>query len=508
MPSPSKLSTFAMAPGLNLMRVLGLRGKTTLLTLVCLSMVTVLVAGTAQEHGLLHWTTLGWLLAGLLIGYLLLCFHLQMANSLADLQSATDRMLKGDLSQSMTIVGRDEFADIGRALNTVNENLSALVADIRSSTTLVSQAGNSLAGNTADLSSRTEQQAASLKQTVASVQQLDATVRQNTGDARAVEVLASQVHGQATSGGGLMRQAVDSMHSIKTGADKVRDIIGVIDSIAFQTNILALNAAVEAARAGEQGRGFAVVAAEVRALAQRSGAAAREIKQLIEVSSEETQRGVGHIDHVSTVLVNIVGGVGELAGKLASITTAAGEQSAGLAQISQAMTHLDGITQQNAQMVDHASSASAGLGDRAKQLSAAVGGFRLRQGTADEAQLLVQRAVALFRQTGRGSLATITDLQGGFNDRDMYVFAWDRELVYRAFAGKPHNVGKNAGQIIGTETTQLRTDVWAAAAEGGGWVDYDFLNPTNGQIAPKTSYIVPVEDSLVLGCGIYKTVRR
>ena len=391
----------------------------------------------------------------------------------------------------------------------MNQNLSGLVADVRSSTTLVSQAGATLAAGTADLSSRTEQQAASLEQTAASVQQLNGTVRQNASDARAVETLAGQVHALATSGGGLMTQAVDSMHTIKGSAEKVRDIIGVIDSIAFQTNILALNAAVEAARAGEQGRGFAVVASEVRALAQRSGGAAREIKTLIENSTQQIGSGVGHIDAVSQVLGQIVDGVGELATKMASITSAAGEQSAGLAQISQAMTHLDDITQKNAQMVDQTSSASAGLGERARQLASAVGGFRLRQGTADEAQALVERAVMHFRgHGGRGSLAAITSTDGGFHDRDMYVFAWDRELVYHAFAGKPHNVGKNAQAIIGTDTTQLRADVWDAAARGGGWVDYDFLNPANGQIAPKTSFVLPVDDDLVLGCGIYKTVAR
>ena len=138
----------------------------------------------------------------------------------------------------------------------------------------------------------------------------------------------------------------------------------------------------------------------------------------------------------------------------------------------------------------------------------AVSAFRLRQGTADEAHALVTRAVELFRRRGAACLTEITAAADGFADRDMYVFSWDRALVYHAFAGKPHNVGKTAAQIIGTDTTQLTHDVWAAAARGGGWVDYDFLNPATGQIAPKTSFIVPVAQDLVLGCGIYKTVQR
>jgi len=170
------------------------------------------------------------------------------------------------------------------------------------------------------------------------------------------------------------------------------------------------------------------------------------------------------------------------------------------------MVSLDTITQQNSKMVEQTSIASTGLGDRARQLSDAVRGFRLRQGTADEAQALVQNAVAFFKSSGRASLASITEQRDEFADRDMYVFAWDRSLVYHAFAGKPENVGKQAAQIIGTDVTQLTRDVWDAAQRGGGWVDYDFLNPATGLIAPKTSYVVPVEDNLVLGCGIYKTV--
>ena len=496
-----------MAPGVGLMRRLRLGGKMALLSAACLAMAGTALAAWLQEHHWLHWGSIAWAGAAALLAYLLLALHLQLAGAIGALEGAAARMRQGDLSRKVEIHGEDEFAHIGAALDAVNETLSGLVADIRSSTLLVSQASATLSAGTADLSSRTEQQSANLEQTSASVQQLDATVRQNAGDAREAEALASHVHGLAGSGGDAMREAVEAMHAIKGSSEKVSDIIGVIDGIAFQTNILALNAAVEAARAGEQGRGFAVVAAEVRALAQRSGEAAREIKQLIEQSTTGIATGVGHIDRVNGVLADILGGIAELAGKMGRITSAVGEQSTGLTQVSQAMTQLDELTQRNARMVGQTSQACADLGERAKQLSAAVGGFRLRQGTADEAQALVQRAVELYRARGAAGLPEISAVGSGFADRDMYVFAWDRQLVYHAFGGKPHNVGKSAQQIIGTDVTKLTHDVWAAAAVGGGWVDYDFLNPANGQVLPKTSYVLPVTDDLVLGCGIYKTRR-
>jgi methyl-accepting chemotaxis protein len=430
-----------------------------------------------------------------------------LSRSLQPLQAGVRAMKDGDLSRRIDVAGHDEFGAIAASLDDMNANLSALVADIRSEATFVSQASESLAAGTGELAQRTERQAASLQQTSASVQELSGSVKQNALDARAVEQLASRVHEMAESGGGRMREAVQTMHAIRTSSQRVHDIIGVIDGIAFQTNILALNAAVEAARAGEHGRGFAVVAAEVRTLALRSSGAAQEIKSLIATSSEQVAAGASRIDEVGELLTSVVGGIGQVAGSVRAITSAAENQSTSLSQMSEAIRDLDDITQENSAMVERTSSASSGLGERAQKLARAVSRFRLRQGTADEAHALVSRAVALYKRRGTACLAEITDAANGFADRDMYVFAWDRKLVYHAFAGKPHNLRKTAAQILGTDVSQLTRDVWSAEASGS-WVDYDFLNPTTGQIAPKTSFVVPVSDDLVLGCGVYKTVQR
>jgi len=483
------------------------RRRIMLLALACVALALCAGVRLLQVEGLTLVAATCLALGAVAVG-LALSLQRQLARSLAPLQASVHAMKDGDLSRRIDTVRGAEFGAIAASLDDVNANLSALVADIRSEATFVSQASQTLAAGTTELAQRTERQAASLEQTSASVQDLSGSVKQNALDARAVEQLASRVHEMAESGGSRMREAVETMHAIRASSQRVHDIIGVIDGIAFQTNILALNAAVEAARAGESGRGFAVVAAEVRTLAVRSGDAAREIKSLIATSSEQVAAGTSRIDEVGELLANVVTGIGEVAGNVRAITSAAEQQSNSLGQMSEALHGLDGITQENATMVEQTSSASAGLGERAHRLARTVSTFRLRQGTADEAHALVTRAVALFKRRGTACLPEITDAASGYADRDMYVFAWDRGLVYHAFAGKAHNVGKTGAQILGTDVTQLTRDVWAAAAKGGGWVDYDFLNPATGQVAPKTSFVVPVSDDLVLGCGIYKTVQR
>ncbi|CAN5396087.1 hypothetical protein BH10PSE17_BH10PSE17_09940 [soil metagenome] len=502
----SPLNRAMSAPGLLILNRLSVGARSALTAVLCLALLGW-SASREFERGLSAGAVAIYVLVGVLAVYLVTLSYRQSRRSLDSLHGATEAMRQGDLGTQISVVGQDDLSRISRTLETVKESFSALVANIRSDAIVVSHAGKSLAAGASDLASRTERQAATLQQTSAGVQELSETVQRNAKDAVAVEAMSTRVRDIADAGGKRMTDAVDAVRAIKDSSSRVHDIIGVIEGIAFQTNILALNAAVEAARAGDQGRGFAVVASEVRSLALRCTQAAQEVKGLVATSTSKVDAGVKHIDGVSGLLGDIVSGVSELSTNLASITSATVQQSAALVEMTAAIRGLDEITQQNAQMVERASAESAELGQRADRLAQSVNGFRLRQGTADEAFALVSAARRVYEQRGQASLAEITDASSGFVDRDMYVFAWDRTLTYHAFAGKPANVGKSAAQILGTDVSILTRDVWAAAAAGGGWVDYDFLNPVTGQVLPKTSYVVGVSDKLVLGCGVYKSGR-
>jgi hypothetical protein len=294
------------------------------------------------------------------------------------------------------------------------------------------------------------------------------------------------------------------MQDIQSSSRRVQEIVGVIESLSFQTNILALNAAVEAARAGDQGRGFAVVAAEVRSLAHRSAASAREIKALIDASAENVATGAKQITAGSQTFAEIVQGIREVASSVHDIKSSAVEQSNGLDQISQAIRHIDQLTQQNAEMVESAFHSSSQLSERADRLAGAVGSFKLRQGSADEALAFVHRAVDLYRAQGQAALRRITEEACDYTDKDMYVFAFDRNGVYRAFAGNAGKVGSAVRDNPGVDGDKLVRDAFDQAGRGGGWVDYDFTNPQSGAVDLKTSYVEAVSSDLVLGCGIYK----
>ena len=493
-----------MRPGVALLRHLRLPGK-----LLWLGAVWLLSLATLSI--LLWWgaapTTLAWVLAlGVVcMVYGLLALYLNLSQGLGELARALQRTSEGNLCVQASLRGRDELADLARLQERMVLTLSAMVADIRSNAALVAQAGQHLAVDNRSMAERTEQQAANLEQSAASVEQLSATVQSNAQTARAADQRASQVIHAADDGAQAMERAVLSVQDIQQGARRMQEIIGVIDGIAFQTNILALNAAVEAARAGEQGRGFAVVAAEVRTLAGRSGQAAREIRTLISTSVEQVEASACLIRSAGEGIGAMASGIRSMAANLSQISTSGAEQSTGLQEITAAVHQLDHITQHNAQMVEQAVEQAVALEGRANTLARTVATFKLQQGTADEALILVERATALRRNMGSREqfLRTLSDVRQPYHDRDMYVFALDASGTYRAFGGNPAKVGSRVQDIPGVAGEQLLQDIVAQAERAPGWVEYDISHPVSGGVQTKMSFVQSV-DGLYLGCGVYK----
>jgi methyl-accepting chemotaxis protein-1 (serine sensor receptor) len=283
----------------------------------------------------------------------------------------------GDLTHTVRIEREDEIGQLLAALQAMNSSLAGIVGEVRCSTETIATASNQIAAGNQDLSARTEQQASSLQQTAASMEELTSNVKHNADNARQANALAEAASGVAGRGGAVIREVVGTMGEISESSRRIGEIIGVIDGIAFQTNILALNAAVEAARAGEQGRGFAVVAAEVRNLAQRSAGAAREIKQLIERSVERVEAGGRLVEQAGATMHEIVASVHRVTDIMAEITSASAEQTAGIGQINVAVAQMEQVTQQNAALVEQSASAADAMHEQAQRLAASVGVFRI-----------------------------------------------------------------------------------------------------------------------------------
>jgi methyl-accepting chemotaxis protein len=327
--------------------------------------------------------------AVLLTGALAWHIYRTISGGLGNIEHTLERVSASlDLSAAMPVERMDEVGRTATAFNKFLERIVGVIATVRASADTVSVAAAQISAGNADLSVRTEQQASSLEETASSLEELTSAVRQNTDNARQANSLAVSASDVARKGGAVVAQVVGTMGSINESAKKIADIIGVIDGIAFQTNILALNAAVEAARAGEQGRGFAVVATEVRNLAQRSAAAAKEIKGLIEDSVDKVNAGSALVDQAGATMEEIVASIRRVTDIMGDIANASHEQSAGIEQVNQAISQMDQVTQQNAALVEEAAAAASSLQDRAVELVDVVAVFRLR-GDAKEKSLKV-----------------------------------------------------------------------------------------------------------------------
>ncbi|TDM09951.1 MAG: methyl-accepting chemotaxis protein [Ideonella sp. MAG2] len=337
-------------------------------------------AGTRVSEAIAQETTL---LIGGLVVVVLLCVAMSwwlvrsIMTPMKQALALSEAVAQGDLSHTIQAEGRDEMAVLMRSLGAMSQSLSDVVSTVRVNAEAVATASAQIAQGTQDLSQRTEEQASSLQETASSMEELGSTVKNNADNARQASQLANQASGVAQHGGSVVADVVNTMGEINHSSRQISDIIGVIDGIAFQTNILALNAAVEAARAGEQGRGFAVVAGEVRNLAQRSAEAAKEIKSLISASVEKVEKGSALVDRAGKTMTEVVHSIQRVSDLVGEISTSTAEQSDGMSQVGTAVSQMDQVTQQNAALVEESAAAAESLRSQAQQLMKSVAHFKL-----------------------------------------------------------------------------------------------------------------------------------
>jgi methyl-accepting chemotaxis protein len=496
------MNSSAFKLGLRLYSIFGI-------VLFALAVVTVLAAANTSGSDRMIVVTCG--LAGIVIGAIAAW---RVARSivapLRQALEAADRINAGDLTVTIEAKTDDEIGTLLQALQQMKDRMYSMVSDIRTGTTTVAATSSQINRDNTALSTRTETQAGSLEATASSLEELTSTVKHNADNAHQANQLVTSAADLAVKGGTVVGEVVNTMGSIKDSSRKIVDIIGVIDGIAFQTNILALNAAVEAARAGEQGRGFAVVASEVRTLAQRSASAAKEIKGLIGDSVEKVDAGSKLVDDAGRTMNDIVQAVKHVAELIRDISDASREQSAGIESVNQAVTQIDGMTQQNASLVQDAMKTAASLNEQAVSLLQSVAGFNLgsrEYGNEEEAIELVKKGVAFMKAHGKEALvAEINKLsKGQFIDRDLYLSAYnvDTHKVI-AHGSNPRVLGMDGTQSKDTDGKFfIREMISTAKAKGAGWVEYKWAHPITNANDVKNSYFERCGD-LAISCGVYK----
>lgn len=476
-----------------------------------LSMAPALVALFA--HDALPRHQLAWLVGALCVLslYALAALRTFVSMDITQVIRVTDRLASGELMDNVrgTQAGTRDAARLWESIQKMNGTLVQIVRQVRASAEAVVSGAQTIADGNAQLAQRTEEQAVSLEETASGIQQLASSARQNAEGCERASRLAAESREVATHASGQMRKVADTMRAIDTSARRVAEILGTVEGIAFQTNILALNAAVEAARAGDQGRGFSVVAAEVRQLAHRSAAAAKEIKALIDDSMASVEAGRKWVAAADETMVRVEASVAQVTGELGAIARASREQSAGVEEINNAIAQVDAVTQQNAALVEEAAGAAEAFQQEAARLADVVGRFKTdRNDDRGRVISLVKQAVEHVRRHGvQRACADLNDPHGPFVRGEDYVFALAGNGQQLAYAPDPTIVGRNnvdekdpTGKVVGREILGV------ARAPGFGWVDYHFVNPRTQRLEPKSVYVEAVE-GIILGCGIYRNAQ-
>lgn len=438
---------------------------------------------------------------------------MRVRRELAALPQAAAMLLqaaRGDLTGAAAAGARGIESRLVGVLEILRDSLHTAVAKVRRGTTTVASMSWQISRDNQALSARTESQAASLEETAAAMEQLTAAVKQNADNAEQASALSVTASRHASKGGEVMNNVVATMQSIQQSSRRIGDILGVIERIAAQTNILALNAAVEAARAGDEGRGFAVVASEVRGLAQQAAAAAKEIKHLIDDATKRIDHGSALVADAGTNMQDIVTSVRSVAEIMGEISRATREQSAGIEAVNRTMIQLDGMTQQNAQLVHDVKATTSILTEQAVSLMGAVANFRLgdrEYGTAEEAVALVAEAQAFFEQ--HGPQALFADINATFKsrfiDRDLYLWVVRRaDGVCVAHGGNPRQLNSDGRQLKDIDGKPFVNQLLAAVgARSEGWIDYKWTHPVTNEVQVKSSYGKGIGDFMI-ACGFYK----
>jgi methyl-accepting chemotaxis protein len=414
----------------------------------------------------------------------------------------------GNLAQVADIRRSDELGDVAAALARASERMFRIVASVRSGTTNFAITAGVLSTDNKALSERTEAQAALLEETASSTEQLTSSVKLNADsidEARRMMVSATET---ALKGGELLRDVETTMRAIRESSLRIADIINVIDGFSRQTNMLALNAAIEAARAGESGRGFAVVAGEVRLLAQRVAAAAREIRTLISDSVEKVESGHGLVGITGTTMTKIVSSVDDLTTVMHEISNAGREQNSGIEVINKALIRIDQMTQDNARLVEEVASAAHNLHHQSVSLTHALAGFELGAaefGGREDAEALVKRALDYAGQKGVAALiAAINDLaERKFSDRDLYLVMFDLDGEIVAHGANARLLKQDARRLRDPDGKAFGLDmIRLAKSKGEGWVVHKFAHPLTQEVKAKSVYVRRLDDFLV-SCGYY-----
>lgn len=448
-------------------------------------------------------------LAGLVGVWVLgLLIYWSITGSLRVLSRRLTRYAGGDLSASSALRGTDELAQMGGLVERMAQQMSRMVAEIRTCAVRVESAGKTVAEEGLALAKRTDEQATGLRESIGTVEQLNGRLAATADALSHLGTLADALRDTAQGSRNGMDSAMTSMSKLHEQARRVAEINGVIDDIAFQTNLVALNASVEAARVGEAGKGFSVVAVEIRNLAMRCVEAATEVRGVIEETNDQVDLAGTQIRRVSDSLNDMIDRVGLFGGRLADVSAASQEQSAGLAQVTASMATQQQLTTQNRQAVELAEAASRDLVDQSSALQASGLAVRLRQGTADEAKVLVDRAMALVAEKGwKEAAVSFNNPHAGFVDRDLYIYAFDAEGRYLVNGAEPGLVGSLLHDCPGVPLAVADGFLNAARgalAEGGGWMEYDFQRQGLSTPVAKSGYVVPFGEGAFLGCSVLR----